>query len=293
MQSLIQTIILGLGPGALEGIMAIGIVLIFRTGGVINFSLGATGTVGCFVAYSAAQGRPLLVAVLVGCLVGAAAGGASYVIVSGVRSRHVALAAAVATLAIAILLDQIVRALWSTPGPFPSAFSPTLVTAGPWQIPPLYVAAILAGCILVVLIQAWLKWSRIGTMVRAVADQPSAARLSGANVPLILGGIWAPAGALAVVSGFFQSQITFDYTYLDPVFLGALIAAVLAGLRSVPLAYAGGIALEVTRTLYQTYVVNISSDLAGYAQTFVLLLLVAALLIAPRRWLTHAGGRTV
>ena len=48
--------ILGLGAGAVYGVTALGVVLVYRGSGVLNFAHGAVGMVGAFFFYNAREG---------------------------------------------------------------------------------------------------------------------------------------------------------------------------------------------------------------------------------------------
>jgi branched-chain amino acid transport system permease protein len=235
----------------------------------------------------------MAVALLGAMLVAGLIGAATYGSILGVRSQHYALTAAIATLAVSSLLQQVVKSAWPETVSYPASFPSTPISIGPWQISELYVAALATGVTLLVLVTAFLRWTRVGTMIRALADNSPAARLCGANVAALVAGVWGVAGALAALAGFFEAQITFDPFFLAPAFLMALIASVVGGLRSLPIAFLGAIGLEVASTLFQSYAGNVSSDLPSYAKTFLLVLLIAFLLIAPARWIGRVRGRTV
>jgi branched-chain amino acid transport system permease protein len=153
-----------------------------------------------------------------------------------------------------------------------------------------YVGSLLCAAGLALSIGAFLRWTKWGTMIRALADNADSARLCGANAGLMVYGIWAMAGVLAGVAAFFAFQITFQASFVDTLFLGALVAAVLGGLRSLTAAFLGAIGLEVARDLFQTYA---GASIVGYTQTFLLLVLIAVLVLAPRRLLAQTPGRAV
>ena len=50
--------ILGLGAGAVYGVTALGVVLVYRGSGVLNFAHGAVGMVGAFIFYNTARVAP-------------------------------------------------------------------------------------------------------------------------------------------------------------------------------------------------------------------------------------------
>lgn len=289
-----QDLVLGIGIGALDALLAMGIVLIYRTTGVLNFAQAATGALSAYVAYSISATRPLSslwlgipVALLTGSLIGIA----TFLAVHRIRSRQVALTSAVATLAIAVLLQQVIRIQYgSTAGLFPSPLDSFTIVTGGVRIPGQLIGAVVSALSLALLIGAGLRFTKIGTMIRAVADNRDAARLSGGNTFLLLAGVWAAAGMLAAVSGIFAAQGLFiEPSFLDTYFVAALIAAVIGGLRSLSGAFAGAMGLEIAKNLFQTY----QPAYGQYAQTFLLLLLVVVLVAAPRRWLAQTEPRSV
>src|SRR5947209_7375926 len=112
-----QAVVYGMGAGALDALLALGIVLVYRTTGVLNFAQAAIGAFAGYVMYSAANGRSLAslwFAIPAGLAAGAALGAATYLLIRNIRSRNFALTAAVATLAVSILLEQLVRVFWGT-----------------------------------------------------------------------------------------------------------------------------------------------------------------------------------
>lgn len=288
----LQAVISGVGAGALDALLALGIVLIYRTSGVLNFAQAATGTLAAFVIYSVSQSQALWIALLAGVLAGAATGVVSFEVVRGIRARQAALTWAVATLAIAILIQQIIRIGWGATqqNPFPAPFGIDALTISSVTITHLTIASVAAALGLAVVLGGFLRWTRLGTMVRALADNASSASLCGANVHLVLAGVWAMAGVLAAVAGFFAAQIIFFPGFLDTFFVAALIAAVLGGLRSLVGAFAGAVGLEVARALFENYA---PSGLFSYTQTFLVLVLVAVLVFAPRQWFARGGVRVV
>jgi branched-chain amino acid transport system permease protein len=290
MATFFQAVIGGAGQGALDAMLALGIVLIFRTTGVLNFAQAATGTLSGYVMYSVSEGRALWLAVAVGLGVAAALGASTHAAVSRIRSKQYALTAAVATLSVSVLLQYVVRTEWGVNGVFPSPFGFGAWSVGGVSVAYYYVATLATAGALALAVGAFLRWTKTGTMLRALADNPDAARLCGGNVGVMIYVIWAIAGMLAGVAAFFAFQITFQASFVDTLFVGALIAAVLGGLRSLTGAFIGAIALEVARDLFQTYA---SGSIVGYTQTFLLLLLILVLVFAPRRLLAQTAGRVV
>src|ERR1700712_2133389 len=99
--------VLGLGAGGLYALAAIGMVLVYRGSGVVNFAQAAMGMVGAYAYYEAHVLRdfPVLVALLFGLIVSAAVGAGFHLIVMRRMSDASTLARIVATLAFLVVLQ--------------------------------------------------------------------------------------------------------------------------------------------------------------------------------------------
>src|SRR5947209_6802866 len=123
MDAFLQGVVLGVGTGAVDGLLAMGIVLIFRTTGVLNFAQAATGTLAAYVVSSVGQDHSVWLALTAGIAAAAVTGIVCHQLVGTVGAGRSPLTAAVATLAVAILLQQVIRIGWgSTVGSFPAPF---------------------------------------------------------------------------------------------------------------------------------------------------------------------------
>ncbi|MCW2529598.1 MAG: putative branched chain amino acid transporter ATP-binding protein, partial [Pseudonocardiales bacterium] len=100
---------LGLGAGALYALAAIGLVLVYRGSGVVNFAQGAMGMVGAYAYYEARvqHGLPQILSVLVGLIASAAIGALFHVLILRRMHGASALAKIVATLALLVALQSI------------------------------------------------------------------------------------------------------------------------------------------------------------------------------------------
>jgi branched-chain amino acid transport system permease protein len=291
MEEFLTTVVGGVGHGAFDAMLALGIVLIYRTTGVLNFAQSATGSFALYVIYSVSQGYPLWMALGAASAVGAALSVATYGVIAGIRTRHYALTSAVATLAVSILIGQAILVGWgSAGGTLPALLTGASINVGNAVIPLIMIAALFTCAVLAGGLGAFLAWTRAGTMLRALADNPDAARLCGGNVTLLVAGVWAVAGVLATFAAFFAAEFgSFSPDVFGGFLVGALIAAVLGGLRSLTGTLLAAIGVEISRNLVLTY----SPDLAAYVQTFLILLLIAVLIVVPRRWLASGTRRLV
>ncbi|MFQ5401470.1 MAG: branched-chain amino acid ABC transporter permease [Anaerolineae bacterium] len=271
----------GLGAGALYGLMALGLVLIYKTSDVVNFGHGDMATFSAFVAYSMfvrwqwpvplALLGTLLVAALLGVVVERG-------ILRPARNRLASiLSLVVATLGVALALNGLVGAIWG----HDVKRLPYLVTGPPLrlgvavitreQIINLGVGLALAG-----LLYLFFRFTDLGIAMRATAQNPTAAQLMGVSTNRVLTLTWGLGSALGAVAGILAAPAVFlEPNTLVAVFIKAFAAAVLGGFTSLPGAVVGGLTLGVLENLVAGY---ISTELKT---TFAFALIVLVLAIRP------------
>ena len=85
-QSALRFVLLGAATGSLTALVALGIVLVYRTSGVLNFSAGALGGIAAYVCYNMRDGgTPTALAVALGLLVGVGLGLLTYAVMALLR----------------------------------------------------------------------------------------------------------------------------------------------------------------------------------------------------------------
>ncbi len=109
---------------------------------------------------------------------------------------------------------------------------------------------------LMILLTMLVKHTRLGKAMRAVAQNPLAARLMGVDVDYVIGATFALGGALAgvasVVYALYNNTIFFQMGYR--VGIDAFTAAVLGGIGSLPGAVTGGVLIGLIRAMSDQYV---------------------------------------
>lgn len=241
--------------GAVLAVPAIGFTVLYAVLRFPNFAVGGLATVGAYAGWLAnvAWGWPATTSLLAAFAVGAAGG----IVVDRVALRALlpsrgggALAAAIASVALNIVLENVIRFIW---GNDPHGYDLPIyrdwrfawLRIGPQQAEnaALAVAAMAA-------IFLFLGFTRTGRMMRAVADNPSLAALKGidaARVAVLATGLgMGLAGFGGMLIGL-QTSIgpLTGYQVMLPVFA----AAVVGGLGSVPGAVLGAMVVGVGEEL--------------------------------------------
>ncbi len=301
MTNLLNLVASGILASSLVGLMALGLSLTYRTTGVLTLSQGSLAALGGYVVYSASSRMPMVVAVILAVLIAAAMGAIIGWIVQTRLSRHSAVIAMVATLAIGIVLSQFQEQIWGSTPPFPNVIGLLPVHVGSLTLSRIDLWATVTATGLAVLLTLFLRFTRSGLAIRAVADSTDGARVSGIPALRIQLLGWAISAGLGAVSGFFVATagpgvLSLDFMNLF-MFL-ALISAVVGGLGSLTGAVTGAIVVSVAQALFSSYAPTLTFGtkvigLYTFTQTIVFLLLIAVLLIRPRGLLGGRVGREV
>jgi branched-subunit amino acid ABC-type transport system permease component len=235
----------GLVIGAIYGLVALGITLVYKKSGVLNFAHGEVGMVGAFVFYvlSVEQGLPYLVAAAAGVATSAALGCATFLLLA--RRRAEPLNMLIGTLAVAGVLTFVANEIW---GPDQHYVPPPLAgvrvdVAGLHFTGP-RLLVLLAGIGLAAAFFVLFRTSRLALLFRASASDPYAAELMGVDVTRLDVVTWTVAGGLAGAAAVLVAPLVgFDIFFMTLLAIRGFAAALLAGLTNVTGALGAGLAI--------------------------------------------------
>jgi branched-chain amino acid transport system permease protein len=281
MERLLQYGFTGLSAGSLYAMVALGIVLIYRSTRVLNFAHGDIATLATFVAFSLlSRGLSFPVALLGSLGVGAAVGIGFYftVLVRAQRRGANLLGLVILTLGLALVIQGAVVYVWGAEPvslPFPISDTKTY-TLGPVVVSQLSLATMAAGVVGAALLYLLVQRTRLGLAMRATSENVMAAQTLGIPTRLVLSVSWAAASALGVVAGIFLAPALLldPFFMLDP-FLKGFAAAVLGGLNSLPGAVLGALILGVAESWAGAYLT------IQFKNTLAFVIIILVLLVRP------------
>ena len=254
----------GVVAGLVIGLLAMGIVLVYRATEVINFAAGNLGVVAAtlFAVLVVKWHVPFWVALPISLVCGMIIAGVVELAVIRRLSESPRVIVLVATIGIAQLALAVSTALPSLSNY--DASYPAVTTASVHLFGFDLSGAQLSILVAVPLMALGLVWflnhTTVGKTVQASADNPDLARLSGVNPKTVSTLVWVIAGligtlALILVAG--QGQQASLVTQLGPDTLArALVAAVIAGLVSFPRAMVAGVVIGVVQALLEFNFLN-------------------------------------
>jgi ABC-type branched-subunit amino acid transport system ATPase component/ABC-type branched-subunit amino acid transport system permease subunit len=287
----------GVIGGLITSLIAMGIVLIYRSSRVINFAVGSIGipATSLFAVMAGVHGWPywpsLVLALLLGTLTGV------LVELAVIRRLFKAprVIVLVATIGVAQLCEAITLALpdyrtGSLQTQFPLPFQ------GQWN--PVFDVEVSASQLLVlivvpvVIVALWwlLNHTAFGDSVRAAASNSDLARMTGINPKMVSTGVWAIAGLLGTVAILLTAtdQTSADLVHIGPdTLLRGMAAALIGGMVSFPRAAVGAVVLGILdRVLFFNYTAE-----TGLVQ-FVLFIIVLVLVARVSRGETSSDGES-
>jgi branched-chain amino acid transport system permease protein len=276
---LLQQIISGLATGCLYALVALALVLIFKTTDVVNFAQGEMAMVSAFFAFTMMMsvGLPYWGAFAVALLFAAILG----IVLERafIRSLHhsALLNLFIMTIGLMMVLNGVAGWFWGfEPYNFPVALSGEPIHLGQLVITMPDIMNFVVTCVIMLVFYLVFKYSLVGIAMRAVAENRVVSRLMGVRVNKILSTTWAIGAMLGAVAGIFFAPITFlDINMMADVIIKAFTAAVLGGFNSLPGAVVGGLLLGVIENMIAGY---ISTELKG---AFSFALIVIVLCIRP------------
>ena len=279
-------VVLGMIVGLTYGLLAVGLVLVYRTNRIVNFAHGEIGAFGAaFFGLAVVRWHvPYWIAFPFGLAIGGLVGGVAEVAVVRRLRRAPKLMSVVATLAVGAVVVGFARAVNSTAGagfiyPEPS-WLPTFRIGG-LLVTRAYTGMLILGPALVIALIVFLRKSRYGLALRAASAAPETARMSGVFASRMSSLAWVLAGALSAFTAIItQPSLGFTgaQSFGPPLLLRALAAAAIGRMTSLPIALAAGVGLGVVE---QLLLWNYSQ--AGLVDVVLFAIIIAALLIQRAR----------
>jgi branched-chain amino acid transport system permease protein len=278
-------IVSGLALGGVYALSGVGLVVLYRATGVLYLAFGAVGAMGALIAWSLINkaGAPGWAGWLV-CVAAAAAITLGYGLIFGpALAKRDPLVKAVATIGLTLILYGAMDLLWTTSGG--EARSLTLpsdtggFSVGQIQVNWTQVIALAAGVVITVGTGLFLRFTKLGTAMRAMANDREITATLGVPVRRVEAAAWLGCGVLAGLAGLLLADlVALDATTLTFLVISSLAAVLIARLRSITLTFAAAIVVGLLHDLLTPI-----TSLTNYRDMTPFVIAAAALLVMPRR----------
>jgi len=276
----IELLINGVLTGLMYGLVALGIVLIYKSSGVPNLAQGAMVMVAGYVIWLfTSWGLPIYVAMLLAAVVMFAFGLLAERVLLRRMVGQPIIMIVMLTLGLEIFLRGLVPGLLGTaPKHLSLGISPTPLIIGDVFIDRLYLAGGILALVLIALSLLFFR-TRLGTKLRAVSDDHVSSWSVGISVERAIGISWGLAGISAVVAATIWGSVqSVDWT-LSALLFPAIAVVILGGLDSIYGAFFGGVALGVLGSVIPGFIDPLVGGSTRQVVTSVIILL--TILIRP------------
>jgi len=277
--------LLGIFSGAAYAIVASGLVLTYTTTRVFNVAHGAFGMLLSFVFwdFSVRQGINLWLSLALVLLVVAPAIGwfISRFIAKGLGDAPVSVSLVV-TVALLVMCVGVATQVYP---PEARSVLPFMSETKSLELGDTFISAhqiitVLLSALVAVLLYLLLNRTRIGTAMRASVDNPELLKLFGGKPEQVAALAWAIGISLAALGGILLvSVVGLDYYALTLLVINAYAAAVLGRLKSLPLTFAGAMALGIAQSFAVIYLPTegFASGIRGVVPSLFLFVIIVAL----------------
>jgi branched-chain amino acid transport system permease protein len=276
-------IVSGLALGGVYALSGVGMVVLYQATGVVYLAFGAVGAMGALIAWSASPSGDLGWVGWVVCILFSGAVTVGYGMVFGpLLAKREPLVKATATLGLLLVLFGVMDLLWTSSGGEARSISLPTDTGGfsvaQIQVTWTQVIGLAVGVVIAVATGVFLRYTKLGTAMRAMANDREITATLGVPVRRVEAAAWLGCGVLAGVAGILLADmVALDATTLTFLVISSLAAALIARLRSIALTFAAAILVG----LVQNLLVPIPS-LTNYNDMTPFVLAALALLVLSR-----------
>jgi branched-chain amino acid transport system permease protein len=277
-------IVSGLALGGVYALSGVGIVVLYQATGVVYLAFGAVGAMGALIAWSLTNaGVAGWLAWLV-CIGFAGAVTLAYGMLFGPPlAKRDPLVKAVATLGLTLVVFGLMDLLWTTNGGQSRALTlPTDgggFTVGQIQVTWTQVIGLSAGVAIVVVTGLFLRFTKLGTAMRAMANDREITATLGVPVRRVEAAAWFGCGVIAGIAGILLADlVALDATTLTFLVISSLAAAIIARLRSIVATFCAAIVIGLVHDLLTPI-----QSLSNYRDMTPFVLAALALLVFSRR----------
>ncbi len=275
MQAL-QIVISGVAQGCIYGLIALGVVLIYKATETVSFAQGELMMLGAFIGLivMSSLGFPFWLAFAAAVL----AMGVFGSVLERLVIRPILGQPAFSIVMLTIGIGYVARgAITMVPG----LGTETHTLAVPykdqvWNLGALVLnveqmVIIAATVVLSAVLYAVFRYSKVGIAMQAASQNQIAAYYMGIPVARLNGLVWGLAAAAAAIAGLLLAPITFVHANMGFIGLKAMPAAVVGGFGSLPGALVGGLVIGVVESLSGFYLPEGFKDIAAYVVVLIML----------------------
>lgn len=285
LKNFIDQTIIGLQTGSIYALIALGYTMVYGIVKLINFAHGDLLMVGAYVTYYGSEkGLPLSVSIIIAIIFCSILGIVIDMLAYKPLREAPRISVLITAIGVSFLLESLALILFgAAPKIINSSNIPKYlkttenITIGSFSISNLSLFIIFITVFCMILLNVFIKYTKLGKATRAVSEDMGASNLMGINSNLAISITFAIGSALGALGGVMYALM---YPRIEPYMgvlpgLKAFIAAVFGGIGNIPGAMLGGYLLGLIETYTKAYIST------SWANPIVFLLLIIILIFKP------------
>jgi branched-chain amino acid transport system permease protein len=290
-----QFLITGLSLGGVYALSGVGMVVLYRATGVLYLAFGAVGAMGALIAWQLSMQDhwniwlSFVAAVLFGGLITLVYG----MVFGPALAARDPLVKATATLGLLLILLGVMDLLWPSSGGASRALTiPTdnnTFQVGEISVTYTNVIALVLGLVITIVTAAFLRFTKLGTAMRAMANDREITAALGVPVRRVEAAAWFGCGVLSGIAGVLLADlVALDSTSLTFLVISTLAATLVGRLRSIAITFVAALVIGLI-----TAELTPVSSLSNYRDATPFVVAAIALLVLNRRRVISVGRQGV
>ena len=290
-----QFLITGLSLGGVYALSGVGMVVLYRATGVLYLAFGAVGAMGALISWQLSQqdGWNIWLSFVVAILFSGVITLVYGMIFGPALAGRDPLVKATATLGLLLILLGVMDLLWPSSGGASRALTiPTdndTFQVGQISVTYTNVIALVLGLVITIVTAAFLRFTKLGTAMRAMANDREITAALGVPVRRVEAAAWFGCGVLSGVAGVLLADlVALDSTSLTFLVISTLAATLVGRLRSIAITFVAALVIGLI-----TAELTPVSSLSNYRDMTPFVVAAIALLVLNRRRVITVGRQGV
>ncbi|MFA7126078.1 MAG: branched-chain amino acid ABC transporter permease [Bacilli bacterium] len=282
LNTIIEQIMNGLQKGSVYALVALGYTMVYGIVKLINFAHGDFIMVGAYttifsIPLLASIGCPLWLSIIVAILICSLLGILTEKVAYKPLRQSSRITSLITAIAISLLLQNLFAKLFtSSARMFTQVFIfdvPTIII-GTVKLHKVSILTCAISIVVMVCLQLFVKKTKMGKAMRAVSENPDAAKLMGISINRVVSFTFAIGAGLAGLAAiiFCSYSMSFDPYVGGSLGIKAFVAAVLGGIGSIPGAMLGGFLIGLSESMTQTFLSSEWVDIIVFSILIFILL---------------------
>jgi len=276
----IEQLVNGIQKGSIYALVALGYTMVYGIVKLINFAHGEFIMVGVYstlfsIPWLLSTGLPVWLCIIIAMIICSVLGVVTEKVAYKPLRHSKRITALITAIAVSLLIQNLFMLMFTSSSRFfYPVFDKSKVYIGSIGISKVAIIIIVISITSMILLQLFIKKTKMGKAMRAVSENPDAAMLMGVNINNTISMTFAIGAGLAGIAAIMYGSYfpSFNPFIGSQLGLKAFVAAVLGGIGIIPGAIVGGFLIGIIEGMSDTFVGSEYSDIIVFSILIIVLL---------------------